>query len=52
MHEKGKCITNLDQKSEKRVLKNPEIDGRIVLKCMLKWYEGVKWFHIAQDRNY
>jgi hypothetical protein len=31
---------------------NPCIDGRIILKWILgKWWEGVDWMHLAQDRN-
>jgi hypothetical protein len=32
-------------------LGNLGVDGRIILKWILKEYESVHWIHLAQDRN-
>jgi hypothetical protein len=33
-------------------LKNPGIDGRIILKWIFKkWVGGMDWINLAQDRN-
>jgi hypothetical protein len=33
-------------------LEDPDVDGRIILKCILKkWDGGMDWIELAQDRD-
>jgi hypothetical protein len=33
-------------------LEDTHLDRRMILKCILKkWWDGVDWFHLAQDRD-
>jgi hypothetical protein len=32
-------------------LGDPDVDGRIILKRMFKWDEGIDWIDLTQDRD-
>jgi hypothetical protein len=47
-----KCIRSFYKKIEKiNHWQNQGADGSIILKCILRKYEGVEWIHLAQDRD-
>ena len=49
---RGAC-KNLVRKPEgKRLLEDPGVNGRIILKCILKiWYRGTDWIYLVHDRG-
>ena len=49
-----KCTKDFHEKNvrEGDHLEDPGVDGRIILKWVLKkWYRGMDWVDLAQDRN-